>query len=109
MKAGEQRVQPGQVMDCDYCHRPMTFEEYCSHHCDGLSGRNPWDERLKKAKWRSPDGKPLKGSVSAIGTSMTEMERIEYALSQAARRRVKVIGRVVLALVVAILAYFLLR
>ena len=57
------RPAENQVLDCDFCHRPMTFEEYRSHHCDGLGGRNPLEEKLRGVKWKVPAGIRAKGTV----------------------------------------------
>ena len=54
----------GQIRDCDFCHRPMTLEEYQTHCCDGLGGLNPWQEKLKRAKWKVPAARlKAKGSI----------------------------------------------
>jgi uncharacterized protein YybS (DUF2232 family) len=63
-----------QYLPCDFCHREMTFEEYSQHHCNGLSGRNPLQERLKQAKWKLPKNK---GALKASGHALdaTEVRR----------------------------------
>jgi len=52
-----------QYLPCDYCHKDMTQQEYLEHACDGLSGKNPMQEKLRNAKWRTPSG-----MLTAIGS-----------------------------------------
>ena len=67
LKTAEQAIADGSLLDCDHCFRPMTFQEYGTHCCDGLSGLNPLQEKLKKAKWKEPGDGKLRGTVRAMG------------------------------------------
>jgi len=49
-----QQIPQDAVMDCDFCGVPMNFQEYMTHDCPGLSGRNPFAEKMAKAKWKLP-------------------------------------------------------
>ena len=51
------------LLDCDYCHKPMDAATYQTHACDGLRGRNPFQEKLRNARWTGADGKPVPQSV----------------------------------------------
>lgn len=48
------QISADTVMECDYCYEPMDFNEYSSHSCPGLGGRNPMQEKMKKARWKAP-------------------------------------------------------
>lgn len=83
-----------QLLDCDFCHRPMTFEEYRSHHCDGLGGRNPLEEKLKGAKWKVPASMKARGSVvNGVEVTPEAVFNPEAKLKRRARR-LAVVGMV---------------
>ena len=72
--AFSQMIPDSAVMDCDFCHRPMTFEEYRTHHCDGLGGRNPFTERTKASNWK------FRYELSAKGHVITRASRVRRRL-----------------------------
>lgn len=65
-----EQVTDDTVLPCEFCGNEMSFKEYASHQCDGLAGRNPLREKLKKAKWKVPN------ELRAKGTSLSD-EQIE--------------------------------
>jgi len=58
------KVDQDQILPCDFCKKKMTFHDYTTHRCEALQGRNPWDEKMAKAKWKVPG---VKGTISARG------------------------------------------
>lgn len=82
------------IMDCDYCGKPMDFEIYSSHHCDGLNGLNPWQEKTRNAVWVKPG--MFGGKVRASGTVLLPEDIKREYLRRFFRRGVRIFLAVLL-------------